>query len=64
MDDASSKTQLGTADIIRVMKLLPHRFPMLLVDRMYDMDRDESCVGVKNVTINEPFFTGTSRSIR
>lgn len=49
---------LGTADIIRVMKLLPHRYPFLMVDRMYDMKSDESCVGVKNVTINEPFFQG------
>ncbi len=49
---------LGTADIGRVMKLLPHRYPFLLVDRIYDMLGDESCVGVKNVTINEPFFQG------
>jgi 3-hydroxyacyl-[acyl-carrier-protein] dehydratase len=52
------KAALGTADIARVMKLLPHRYPFLLVDRIYDMDRDESCVGIKNVTINEPFFPG------
>lgn len=58
MNDASEKPQLGTADIMRVMQLLPHRFPMLLVDRIYDMNGDESCVGVKNVTINEPFFNG------
>ncbi|MGL4394981.1 MAG: 3-hydroxyacyl-ACP dehydratase FabZ [Hyphomicrobium sp.] len=58
--DAKSKSSeaLGTADIIRVMKLLPHRYPFLLVDRMYDMKGDESCIGVKNVTINEPFFQG------
>ena len=49
---------LATADINRVMKLLPHRYPFLLVDRIYDMLGDESCVGVKNVTINEPFFGG------
>jgi 3-hydroxyacyl-[acyl-carrier-protein] dehydratase len=49
---------LRTADIHDVMKLLPHRYPFLLVDRLYDMDADESCVGVKNVTINEPFFQG------
>lgn len=49
---------LGTADINKLMKLLPHRYPFLLVDRMYDMKGDESCVGVKNVTINEPFFQG------
>jgi len=49
---------LGTADIGRVMKLLPHRYPFLLVDRIYDMLGDESCVGMKNVTMNEPFFQG------
>ncbi len=59
MDDKTAiKKTLGTADIARVMKLLPHRYPFLMVDRMYDMDGDESCVGVKNVTINEPFFQG------
>ena len=59
MDDTKTAgKKLGTADIATVMKLLPHRYPFLLVDRMYDMDRDESCVGVKNVTINEPFFQG------
>ncbi len=58
MDDQNAKPGLATADIARVMKLLPHRYPFLLVDRMYDMDGDESCVGVKNVTINEPFFQG------
>jgi 3-hydroxyacyl-[acyl-carrier-protein] dehydratase len=58
MDDATKKKELATADIGRVLKLLPHRYPFLLVDRMYDMDRDESCVGVKNVTFNEPFFQG------
>jgi 3-hydroxyacyl-[acyl-carrier-protein] dehydratase len=58
MDEATSNEQLGTADIARVLKLLPHRYPFLLVDRIYDMDRDESAVGVKCVTINEPFFQG------
>lgn len=58
MDDVKKTKALGTADIGRVMKLLPHRYPFLLVDRMYDMDGDESCVGVKNVTVNEPFFPG------
>ena len=58
MNDETAKAQLGTADIARLLKLLPHRYPFLLVDRMYDMDRDESAVGIKNVTINEPFFQG------
>jgi 3-hydroxyacyl-[acyl-carrier-protein] dehydratase len=50
--------KLGSADIARVMKLLPHRYPFLMIDRLQDMDGDESCVGIKNVTINEPFFQG------
>jgi 3-hydroxyacyl-[acyl-carrier-protein] dehydratase len=59
MSDAKPmKTELGTADIMRVMQLLPHRYPFLLVDRIIDMDRDESAIGIKNVTINEPFFQG------
>ncbi len=57
-EKTTTAQRLGTADIARVMKLLPHRYPFLLVDRMYDMKGDESCVGVKNVTINEPFFQG------
>lgn len=58
MSQEATKTELGTADVMRVMQLLPHRYPFLLVDRLMDMDRDESCVGLKNVTINEPFFQG------
>ena len=59
MTDASAtRKELATADIARILKLLPHRYPFLLVDRMYDMDRDETAVGVKSVTINEPFFQG------
>jgi 3-hydroxyacyl-[acyl-carrier-protein] dehydratase len=59
MDDAKSPKQpLATADIERIMKLLPHRYPFLLIDRIIDMDRDESATGIKNVTINEPYFQG------
>ena len=54
----SAKTDLGTADTRRVMELLPHRYPFLMVDRIVDMDRDESAVGIKAVTVNEPFFQG------
>ncbi|MEQ9519026.1 MAG: 3-hydroxyacyl-ACP dehydratase FabZ [Parvibaculum sp.] len=50
--------KLGSADINRVMELLPHRYPMLLIDRIKDMDGNESAIGVKNVTINDPFFAG------
>ena len=45
-------------DINEVMKILPHRYPFLMVDRIVECVGDSRCVGVKNVTINEPFFTG------
>ena len=53
-------TQLDIAnyDIKRVMAALPHRFPMLLVDRVTELVRDERIVAIKAVTINEPFFAG------
>jgi 3-hydroxyacyl-[acyl-carrier-protein] dehydratase len=51
-------TTLEAADILEVMRALPHRYPFLMVDRIRDINGDESCVGVKNVTINEPHFTG------
>ena len=41
-----------------IKKILPHRFPFLLVDRITEMDLNERIVGIKNVTINEPFFEG------
>ncbi len=45
-------------DIRRVMQLLPHRYPMLLVDRVEELVRDERIVAVKAVSMNEPFFQG------
>ncbi len=45
-------------DIEQIRALLPHRFPMLLVDRVLELTPGERVVGLKNVTINEPFFTG------
>src|ERR1700693_5157998 len=45
-------------DIIQIMELLPHRFPFLLVDRITELEPNKRIVGLKNVTINEPFFQG------
>jgi UDP-3-O-[3-hydroxymyristoyl] N-acetylglucosamine deacetylase/3-hydroxyacyl-[acyl-carrier-protein] dehydratase len=45
-------------DINDVLKILPHRYPFLLVDRIVDFEGDSKCTGIKNVTINEPFFPG------
>jgi 3-hydroxyacyl-[acyl-carrier-protein] dehydratase len=53
-----TKTTLGTADIMEIMKLLPHRYPFLLVDKIIEIDGDDSAIGIKNVTANEPQFMG------
>lgn len=45
-------------DINKIMGLLPHRYPFLLIDRIVEMEPQKRIVGVKNVTINEPFFQG------
>jgi 3-hydroxyacyl-[acyl-carrier-protein] dehydratase len=45
-------------DIHKILKQLPHRYPFLLVDRVLEIDKGKSIKALKNVTINEPFFTG------
>lgn len=45
-------------DVTRIMEMIPHRYPILLVDRIIDVEPGESAVGLKNVTINEDFFNG------
>ncbi len=57
MSDIEKKV-LESADIQKVLKLLPHRYPFLMVDKIRDIDGDKSCIGVKNVTFNEPHFQG------
>jgi 3-hydroxyacyl-[acyl-carrier-protein] dehydratase len=47
-----------TLEIADLLRILPHRYPFLLVDRITEVDGDNSCIGIKNVTINEPFFPG------
>src|SRR5438034_11151122 len=51
----STKTAL---DIHEILKILPHRYPLLLIDRVLELKRRERIVALKNVTINEPFFNG------
>lgn len=51
-------TTLSSADIIEIMKLLPHRYPFLMVDKIIEIDGDNTAIGIKNVTVNEPHFTG------
>jgi 3-hydroxyacyl-[acyl-carrier-protein] dehydratase len=51
-------TRLEAADIEMVLKMLPHRYPFLMVDRVINIQGDERGIGIKNVTINEPQFQG------
>jgi 3-hydroxyacyl-[acyl-carrier-protein] dehydratase len=55
MNDAKT---IEAIDILRIMKMIPHRYPMLLVYRVVDIKSDQSAVGIKNVTMNEPHFQG------
>jgi beta-hydroxyacyl-ACP dehydratase FabZ len=48
----------GGLDIRRILTILPHRYPFLLVDRIVSMEKGRKVVGIKNVTFNEPFFQG------
>ena len=55
---AKRAAQTPIVDIQRIMQHLPHRYPMLLVDRIVEFEQGKRIVGIKNVTINEPFFQG------
>lgn len=51
-------TELVSVDIQRILEMIPHRYPFLLIDKVVDIAIGESAVGIKNVTMNEPQFTG------
>lgn len=55
---AETATELKTADIQLIQRILPHRYPFLLVDRVVDIDGTQSAIGIKNVSMNEPHFQG------
>jgi beta-hydroxyacyl-[acyl carrier protein] dehydratase FabZ len=57
MADGAS-TSLESLDILKLLELLPHRYPFLMVDRIIEIDGDNSAIGIKNVTFNEPHFMG------
>jgi 3-hydroxyacyl-[acyl-carrier-protein] dehydratase len=58
MNDIRADAVGETVDIERVMRMIPHRYPFLMVDRVIELVKDRSAVGIKNVSINEPFFQG------
>ena len=58
MTETAAGTALGPLDVRRVMAALPHRYPMLLVDRVESIEPDKGIVAIKAVTMNEEFFQG------
>ena len=57
MDNVNTKN-LQTFDIARVMEMIPHRYPFLMIDRVADVVSDTRATGIKNISIDEPFFQG------
>jgi 3-hydroxyacyl-[acyl-carrier-protein] dehydratase len=59
MDEQPRKpSEVAPIDVMRIMEMIPHRYPFLLIDRVVELEIDKSAVGIKNVTINESFFQG------
>jgi 3-hydroxyacyl-[acyl-carrier-protein] dehydratase len=58
MPETSTNEAKTGLDIHEIFKILPHRYPLLLIDRVLELKRKERIVAIKNVTINEPFFEG------
>ena len=55
---ASAVRELTSMDIGQILEVLPHRYPFLLIDRIIEIDGDNSGIGIKNLTFNEPIFQG------
>lgn len=58
MTEKNIAADLPTADIAKIMAMIPHRYPFLLIDKMVDIDVETGAVGIKNVTANDQFFQG------
>ncbi len=54
----SESKELTSIDIDRILQLLPHRYPFLMIDRIIEVDSDNAAIGIKNVSVNEPIFQG------
>jgi 3-hydroxyacyl-[acyl-carrier-protein] dehydratase len=54
----SESRELTSMDIDRILQLLPHRYPFLMIDRIIEVNSDDSAIGIKNVSVNEPIFQG------
>ncbi len=57
-DQTAVRAELTAKDVMEIMEMIPHRYPFLMIDRVVDMIPGVSAIGIKNVSINEPFFQG------
>lgn len=55
---STGSTELTAMSIAEILTALPHRYPMLMIDKIINIDGDETAIGIKNVTFNEPIFQG------
>src|SRR6185437_1323988 len=55
---AMTGESVEAVEILEILRLLPHRYPFVMIDRIIEIRGDDSCIGIKNVTINEPQFLG------
>jgi len=62
MDESAATTPTAAVadavDVTRIMQMIPHRYPLLMIDRVVEMHADKGAVGIKNVSIGEPYFAG------
>ena len=58
MSTDAMETESTTADLARIKRMIPHRYPFLMIDKVVNIQKGVSAVGIKNVTSNEPFFMG------
>ena len=57
-EQTAVQREVYSKDVMEIMQMIPHRYPFLLIDRVVEIVPDVSAVGIKNVSINEPFFQG------
>ncbi len=57
-DEIQTGARLGDLDIDAIRRMIPHRYPFLMIDRVVEVEAETSAVGIKNVTVNEPYFEG------
>ncbi|MGB1077740.1 MAG: 3-hydroxyacyl-ACP dehydratase FabZ [Bdellovibrionales bacterium] len=58
MTEENNTEEFENIDVVRIMEMIPHRYPLLLVDRIIQFEKGKSATGLKNVTMNEPHFMG------